>query len=80
MLYCIAGIELLQNKTDQAARLYGAARHLFQGLENTMSPLERQWREDDLATIRATLGDDYYQRLWDEGYALTTEEAVRISE
>ncbi len=76
----LAKIALLQSKTDQAARLYGAARHLFQGLENTMSPIERQWREDDLATIRATLGDDYYQRLWDEGYALTTEEAVRISE
>jgi hypothetical protein len=45
-----------------------------------MSLLERQWGEDDLAIIRTTLGDDLFQHLWDEGYALTTEKAVKISE
>jgi hypothetical protein len=76
----LAKVALLQNNSDHAVRLYGAARHLFQGLANTMSPLERQWREDDLASIRAILGNEYYQSLWDEGFALTTEEAVKLSE
>jgi predicted ATPase/DNA-binding CsgD family transcriptional regulator len=76
----LARIAFLQSKSDQAARLYGAASHLFQGLGNTVSPLERQWREDDLATIRVTLGDESFKRLWDEGHALTTEEAMVVGE
>jgi hypothetical protein len=45
-----------------------------------LSSGERQWRDDDLMSIRKILGDELYRRLWDESYGLTAEEVVRSIE
>jgi hypothetical protein len=72
----LAKIALQKQLPDQAARLFGAASRLFQCLANTLSPMERKWREDDIACARRQLGTEAFQRMWEEGYALTTHEAV----
>jgi non-specific serine/threonine protein kinase len=77
-LEALAKSALARQRPEMTARLYGAASHLFRMLVNTLSPLERDWREDDLKSARTALGEELYNHLWQEGYILTTEKAIEI--
>jgi predicted ATPase/DNA-binding CsgD family transcriptional regulator len=73
----LARLALLRRQPDWAARWFGAANRLFQRLPNTQSPFERDERDNDLASAKALLSADEFQRWWDQGYSLTTQEAVQ---
>jgi tetratricopeptide (TPR) repeat protein len=77
-LEALAKSALAHQRPEMSARLYGAASHLFRLLVNTLSPLERDWREDDLKSAGTALGEELYNHLWQEGYTLTTEKAKEI--
>jgi hypothetical protein len=49
---------------------------LLEYTENTLSPIEREWRNQELAALRLALSEEAYTRLWAEGRALTLEQAV----
>ena len=66
----------LQNKFARAAQFFGAADRLFRLMPNTLSPIERGWREEDLESTKKNLGDDPFQALWQKGYALTPEQVM----
>jgi len=74
----MAEMAVQQGDAENAARMYGAARRVFGLLENTLSPGERNQREQNLKAVQATLREMNYTRLWNEGYALSTDEAMRI--
>lgn len=72
----LARLACLQNKFEKAALFFGASERLFRLMVNTLSPIERSWRENDLTATRIALGEEKFQALWQEGYALTSEQAI----
>ena len=66
----------LQKKFERAALFFGASDRLFRLLINTLSPIERCWRENDLVLTKNSLCDEQFQELWQKGYALTPEQAI----
>ena len=72
----LARLAGLENKFERAAQFFGALDRLFRLLANTLSPIERGWRENDLAWTRKSLGGGQFQRLWQKGYALTPEQVI----
>jgi DNA-binding CsgD family transcriptional regulator len=72
----LANLALARADARHAARLFGAAASLR---ELTGMPVQRAVRagwERSIAATRATLGDVSFQRLWDEGRALSLDDAI----
>lgn len=67
---------LAQQQQDPvlAARLFGAANHLFRLVANTLSQPERDRRAQDLAALRSALGEERFATLWREGEDMTHEQ------
>jgi predicted ATPase/DNA-binding CsgD family transcriptional regulator len=61
---------------EGAARLFGAADALFKPAGVGLSPNDRPDHERVLATVREQLDDKTFQVCWNEGQALTLEQAV----
>jgi predicted ATPase/class 3 adenylate cyclase/sugar phosphate isomerase/epimerase len=72
----IAGVMAAQGQPARAARLFGAAAALFDGLGVTMERADRMADERDEAAARAALGDEAFASSWEAGRALTLEQAV----
>ena len=80
----LAGAAARRGGAGRAARLLGAADAL-RGTTGSLDNLRHHvvWERDsefesDLATVRATLGDDAFSAAWAEGRAATAEQAVRF--
>ena len=66
----IAKINLVQKNLEQAARLYGMASRFFNKLPNTLSPVERKLRDEELSAIGDGLGEEELERCLKEGFEL----------
>jgi transposase/uncharacterized protein HemY len=60
---------------ERATRLFAAAQALRQELATPFTPHEHQQQDEQLAALRATLGDAAYSAAW-EGRAITPEQAI----
>jgi predicted ATPase/DNA-binding CsgD family transcriptional regulator len=72
----LARCTCLQGRFERAAVLFGASERFFRLLANTLSPIERSWREKDLETTQKSLGDAEFEVQRQKGYALTPEQAM----
>jgi predicted ATPase len=61
---------------ERAVRLFGAAVTLREAIGAPLSPDEQLKQEAALTTLRASLGDEVFEREWEAGRAMTWEEAV----
>ena len=60
-----------------AARLWGVAEHQREDIGALMPPSDRPHHDHQVAAARAALGDDIaFNREWQEGRAMTMEQAI----
>jgi tetratricopeptide (TPR) repeat protein len=60
----------------RAARLWGAAGTLRQATDNPWALFERRLHEPYLAAARSRMGESEWSEAWQEGWAMTLDEAV----
>ena len=64
----------------RAARMWGAAERLRMEIGSPLSPFERPCYDRHVAAARAALGDGAaFDRAWQEGHALTLEQALELA-
>jgi non-specific serine/threonine protein kinase len=83
MVQCLAGLAGIANSVGQperAARLFGAAEALRAASGARLSPADRVDYDHNLAAARGQLGESAFAAAWDEGRAMTLEEAIAEAE
>jgi tetratricopeptide (TPR) repeat protein len=75
-LELLAGLECALGRPDRAARLFGAAEALLDGVGLVPLPGDRFDYEQNLAALRAALGQAALATAWAEGRTLSCERAV----
>jgi hypothetical protein len=75
----LAGRELGLGRPEQGARFVGAADQALRILDASRHPGDYSEHERVVTGLRATLGDQQYERLLEEGAALALEEAVVLA-
>jgi hypothetical protein len=60
----------------EAARLFGAADAIRDGLAMPLSPSEQEAIEAITSRLRVALGDDGFAAAWDDGRGLSPDEAL----
>jgi tetratricopeptide (TPR) repeat protein len=72
----LARLALAEGHTRRAARLFAAAAPLMETLAYGSDPVDHDDHERDVALARARLGEAAFAAAWDEGSAMSLEEAV----
>jgi non-specific serine/threonine protein kinase len=72
----MAGVAAAQKQPERAARLFGAAAALREAIGAPRPPAFRSYHECDLAAVRERLGEEGFAAAWEEGRAMTTEQAI----
>jgi hypothetical protein len=57
-------------------RLFGAAAALRASIGSVIDPVDQSEYENRLMSLRADVGEKRFAARWDEGHALTLEQAV----
>lgn len=76
LLEGLAGVAVGRGQPDRAGRLLGAAAALRAAMGTPIPPVNRPRHERDMAAARAALGAETFERLADEGRAMTAKQAV----
>jgi hypothetical protein len=63
-------------QTERAGRLWGAAERLWDGLGLSRSPNAQEEHEKGVSAARALLGAPAFSAAWEEGRAMTREQAI----
>jgi len=71
-----AGVAGAQGEGQKAARLYAAAETLRKTIGAPLLPGDRPRYERQLATARFLVNEEVWEAAWEEGRAMTLEEAV----
>jgi non-specific serine/threonine protein kinase len=72
----LARLSAAIGQAAQAARLFGAAATLREEIATPYVPSERVWMDPILADLQATLGPERFAAAWEQGAALSREDAV----
>ena len=72
----IAGI---QGDDVRAARLWGATAAICEGTGYALAGAEQQFHDEVAADVRRRIGDDDFDRAWNEGHLLSAEQAVGLA-
>jgi non-specific serine/threonine protein kinase len=75
-LEAFASLTGREGRGERSARLWGAAAALRDALGTPLSPPDREKRENELAAVRASLGEAAFAAAWDAGRAMTWEQAT----
>jgi predicted ATPase/class 3 adenylate cyclase/Tfp pilus assembly protein PilF len=72
----LAGIFMVRRQTEKAVRLFGAAAALRASIGSVIDPVDQANYKRNLSSLRAKLGKERFTAIWNEGRALTLEQAV----
>jgi hypothetical protein len=76
----VIAVETLPGEGSQekmwAARLWGCAEQLREGMGTPLSPFERIFSNDAMVAVRGTLGEKTFISARTEGRAMTPEQAI----
>jgi len=75
-LESFARLAIVESDVGRAARLLGAAAAQRRQLGLPMTPLNEDWYEESIATIRAALGEQDYAAAWSIGAAMALEQLI----
>jgi predicted ATPase/class 3 adenylate cyclase len=75
----LARLLLAQGSGDRATRLMAAADTLRKMLGMPVLPADRPRYDASLAAARSLLGDETFEKLWQEGRAMTMEQAIEYA-
>jgi DNA-binding CsgD family transcriptional regulator len=78
-LELLASTAILRGKLDQAARLLGAVAVQREHLDEPVPAVDRAAVESDIAAARASLGEATFAAAWEQGAAMTPEEAIALA-
>jgi tetratricopeptide (TPR) repeat protein len=73
----LAVLAVREGHLEHAARLFGT-RH-WRGIAHTFSPIERAEREADFAAMKNALGEERFEELRAEGYAMTFQQTLELA-
>lgn len=79
LLEAFAMLSAVEARGERAARLWGAATVLHEALGSSLPPKEREVRERAAANVRAAMGKETFTACWEEGQAMTLEQAVEYA-
>lgn len=72
----LAGIAIVQGQAEKAVRLFGAAAALRASIGSVIDPVDQASYERNRGSLRAKLGPERFKAAWDEGSAMTIEQAI----
>ena len=72
----LAEVALAQGQTEKAVRLFGAAAALRASIGSVMDHVDQPEYESRRKSLQAELGEERFAATWDEGRALTLDQAV----
>lgn len=72
----LAAIAMAQAQTEKAARLFGAGAALRASIRSVIDPADQPAYNSKVLSLRRELGKERFTVIWDEGRALTLEQAV----
>ncbi|HEX6477945.1 MAG TPA: LuxR C-terminal-related transcriptional regulator [Ktedonobacteraceae bacterium] len=75
----LAGVVATQGALRWAAQLWGAAEALREAIDVPRLPVDRRGYEQAVATVRAQLGEEAFAMAWQEGRAMSPEQALAAS-
>jgi len=75
-LACVAGV---RGGAERAAKLFGVAEALSEAVGSQHIPEEVAWREPYLAKTRSQLDEASWQGAWEEGRAMSMEQAIEYA-
>ena len=76
----LAGVAASLGRSIRAARIWGAAKRLREEIGSPLPTNERPRFDRRVAAARSALGDDAaFDRAWQEGRALTLEQAIELA-
>ena len=83
-LYCgifiqMGGVLIREERVEQGVRLLGASDAIKRSTFMWSYPYEIRERDAFIATARAQLGDEAFDKAWAEGALMTTDEAVKYA-
>jgi hypothetical protein len=78
-LEAIAALNARENKMEPAARLWGAAERLREEIGSPLPPAEREEYDCAVSAARQARGDEAFLAAWEQGRALTLEQAVKYA-
>jgi hypothetical protein len=76
---CLEGLAAVfhgQGQPERAARLFGVAAAVREALGAPLPPVDQADHERHIAGGRAALGEEAFEVIWNEGRAISMEEAV----
>lgn len=79
LVECLEGLAYLAWNEDQllrATRLFGAAEALRAAIGGARPPRSQAAYDDVIAFLRVDLGEEDFSRAWDDGHAMTLDQAV----
>jgi hypothetical protein len=71
-----AGLALAQGQFIRGVRLFGAVQAILQSLAWRLPPADDEAYERNMASARAQLSEAAFNAAWDEGRALSMEQAL----
>ncbi len=72
----LAAVAMAQGQTEKAARLFGAGAALRASIRSVIDPADQPAYDSKISSLRRGLGKERFTAVWEEGGALTLEDAV----
>ncbi len=72
----LAGIAMAQGQSEKAVRMFGAAAVLRSSIGSVIDPVDQARYKKNINSLRAKLGRKRFKAAWDEGHAMTMEQAI----
>lgn len=72
----LADLALAHGKSEKSVRLLAAAAALRISIGSVIDPADQNEYQHKLDTLRKDLGVPHFGKIWDEGHALTLEQAI----
>jgi predicted ATPase len=75
----LAAVAMMQGVAEKAVRLFGAAAALRSSIGSVIDPVDQANYKKNINSLRAKLGRERFKAAWDDGHALTLEQAVAFA-
>ena len=72
-------LAMARDNNERAVRLLAAAESLRETIGSALSPVESADYDRSVTAVRSALGEETFAALWEEGSAMTPEEAVEYA-
>jgi tetratricopeptide (TPR) repeat protein len=72
----LAAVAMEQKQSEKAARLFGAGAALRASIKSVIDPADQPAYDSKILSLQRRLGKERFTAAWDEGRALTLEQAV----